>query len=82
MSRRRYGTRHKPVAQGLRQTPGEWSKVCTYAARYTARNAAHRIRQGVLPDYLPAGSFEADVRWDEDGEPTVFARFVGQEVAA
>lgn len=73
---------HGPIAEGLRALPGQWGEVGPYPARYSAQSTAQAIRKGELPAYQPSGSFDAEVRSGAEGEPTVWARFVGAEVAA
>ncbi|WP_236241123.1 hypothetical protein [Streptomyces sp. CC228A] len=64
------------AARMLRQ-PGEWVRVHSYRASYTADSTAHRIRTGdlILP-YQPAGAFEARVLLSDD-ECVVYGRYVG-----
>jgi hypothetical protein len=69
---------HGAMADTLRETPGVWRSVHTYRSKFSADGIAHGIRSG-LRFYGPAGSFEARVEYDPDGEPVVVARYVGAD---
>jgi hypothetical protein len=74
---------HAPVAEGLRALPGQWGLVDNYVWRSAASGTARHIESGHLTAYLPAGAFEAEVRYDADGDAHVYARYIGtEEVAA
>ncbi|MFI6443789.1 hypothetical protein [Kitasatospora sp. NPDC050543] len=75
---RRHKILHAPIAEGLRALPGEWGLVDNYVWRSAARGTAHHIQTGALRAYQPAGSFEAEVRHDADGDALVYARYVGR----
>jgi hypothetical protein len=82
VSRRAHLT-HGPIVEGLRAQPGQWGRVGNYWWRESAKHAVRMIRLGKLPSYEPAGAFEAEIRIGHDGDPIVWARYVGtQEVAA
>jgi hypothetical protein len=69
-------TRHQPIADGLRALPYQWGQVSDYPALYTALTVARNIRTGRYPAY-PAGDFEAEIRTGDEGEPIVYARYIG-----
>lgn len=80
---RRVLIRHQPIAEGLRALPGQWGEVANYRGNVAAKSAVYGIHTGSLPSYQPAGEFEAEVRYDAEGDAHVWARYVGaQEVAA
>lgn len=68
---------HRPIATQARTQPGEWVYVGTYSGRPSAMVTANHIRTGRLVSYLPAGTYEAEVRGDERPEPEVWVRWVG-----
>ncbi|MBA2951458.1 hypothetical protein [Streptomyces himalayensis] len=70
--------RHAEIAAQLKERPGEWAKVLTFASSETARSMAYSIRYAArLAAYRPAGAFEAVSR-KVDGETCVYARYVGE----
>jgi hypothetical protein len=70
-------TNHAQTAAKLRSIPGEWHRIGTYRASYSAASIAHSVRTGYRsPSYLPAGSFEARTEVVEDGT-SVWAQYVG-----
>jgi hypothetical protein len=69
---RRYG----PMARRLRQRPGAWAVIRNCPSAAVARNRTSAIRRGVIPAFLPAGSFEA-VHREVGGKWLVYARFIG-----
>ncbi|MFD5564469.1 hypothetical protein [Kitasatospora griseola] len=69
--------RHQPIAEGLRAVPGQWAEVGNYRWHTAAKSAIHCIHNGSLPSYQPAGSFEAEARFDADGDAHAWARYVG-----
>ncbi|MFE2911296.1 hypothetical protein [Kitasatospora indigofera] len=82
MSRRAH-LDHRPIAEGLRALPGQWGRVGNYWWMESGKHAVRSIRLGTTPSYQPAGSFEAEIRIGADGDPIVWARYIGiQEVAA
>lgn len=82
MNRRR-PINHRPIAEGLRALPGQWGLVDNYVWRSAASGTAQHITVGRLIAYQPAGSFEAEVRYDTEGDALVYARYIGTtEVAA
>jgi hypothetical protein len=74
---RRPHVRHKPIADRLRASPYTWACVGNYRWRGSAKDAVHNITTGRLAAYQPAGQFEAEIRFDGEGDPIVYARFVG-----
>ena len=68
---------HRPIAAQARTHPGEWVYVGTYSGRASAMVTANHIRTGRLVSYLPAGTYEAEVRGDERPEPEVWVMYVG-----
>lgn len=76
MSRRPY-IRHRPIAEGLRELPGQWGEVGNYQWLAAAKAAVHGIRTGSLPAYQPAGTYESEIRLDDEGDAHVHARFIG-----
>jgi len=80
---RRPNIRHQPIADGLRALPNQWGEVGNCEWLGSAKSAAHCIRIGALPAYQPAGSLEAEIRADDEGDAHVYARYIGfTEVAA
>jgi hypothetical protein len=74
---------HRPIAEGLRALPGQWGRVGNYWWQESAKHAVRAIRVGAMPSYQPAGAFDAEIRIGSDGDPIVYARYVGTvEVAA
>lgn len=69
-------TKYAPIAQQLRRSPGRWALIRTCHNMATARCLASALRRGQMPAFRPLGSFEALHRM-VDGEPRVYARFVG-----
>lgn len=75
-----YGTpkgHHTDAARELRERPGEWAVIGTYAHSGSASAVALQVRKGAIPAYEPAGTFEAKAR-TVDREARVYARFVGE----
>ncbi|GAA2838153.1 hypothetical protein RMN57_12985 [Kitasatospora sp. CM 4170] len=82
MSRRKH-LDHRPIVAGLRALPGQWGRVGNYWWAESAKHAVRDIQLGRTPSYQPAGAFEAEIRIGADGDPIVYARYVGNgEVAA
>ena len=80
---RRQRLDHRPIAEGLRALPGQWGRVGNYWWMESAKHALRMIRLGTTPSYQPAGTFEAEIRIGADGDPIVYARYVGAgQVAA
>ena len=68
---------HVTIAKLLKDRPGEWALTFTNEGSATA----HKIRNGLLPAYRPAGSFEATSR--ELDQKTgraerIYVRYVGE----
>jgi len=68
---------HSNIAAELKNRPGNWALVGTYAAASVSSSMAYQIRTGRLPTYLPTGSFEAKAR-TVGREHRVYARYVGE----
>jgi hypothetical protein len=67
------GRRHRPIAEALKNKPGEWAMIGTYPNARSSGQIAYAIRQASLVAYRPAGAFEAVGRRGQ-----VFARYVGE----
>lgn len=65
------------IARECRANPSQWLPVGTYRSKSSARSTASHIRNGAIATYLPAGSFDAEVRRTEAGEPIVYACYIG-----
>jgi len=74
---RRPHIKHQPIAEGLRERPGEWGRVGNYWWQTSAKYALRMIEDGKTSAYQPAGSFEAEIHIGHDGDPIVWARYVG-----
>lgn len=72
---------HFTAAATLRQAPGTWLPVHSYRSTISANSVASDIRTGRFDAYGAAGLFETRVDY-VDGEPTVFARYVGDGTEA
>ena len=71
----RGGFQHRnPIADALRQSPGEWALISEGAR--TANQAAY-IKAG-KGRFAPRGSFEATSRRREDSRFNIYARYVGE----
>jgi hypothetical protein len=66
---------HRAHAARLREHPGQWAAIGTYATRASATSFASMARRG-YGAYVPRRAFEAEVR-TVDGEHLVYARYVG-----
>lgn len=75
---------HQATAETLRSQPGVWQPVADYRNRGTADRMVRAIRDGLpvgrgsIP-YLPAGAFEAQLEFVEDGT-RIHARYISEEV--
>lgn len=70
-------TLHQQAAADLREDPGTWQPVTTYANRRTAQVAASRIRRGRMTPYRPSGAYEATAV-TEGRTHRVDVRYVGR----
>lgn len=61
----------QPIADGLRQHPGEWRRITGHPA---ATVATTNITRGVLAPFRPAGTFEA-----RRTEGNLLIRYLGTE---
>jgi hypothetical protein len=68
---------HQPIAAKLRASPNSWAKVDNYRWMESAKSIVYCITRGRLTAYQPVGQFEAEIRIGSDGDPIVYARFVG-----
>jgi len=66
----------RAAAQALREHPGQWARVRTFAGSAGSRKYAYAIKHGVPAAWRPAGAFDATAR-AVDGEFRVYARYVG-----
>jgi len=64
----------RAIAQALIEREGEWAKI---AEGSKDSSLVSRIKQGKHAAWEPAGAFEATSRRSDDGEITVWARYVG-----
>jgi hypothetical protein len=64
----------RAIADALRARPNTWAKIAE-GSRDSA--LVSKIKKGTHPAFAPEGSYEATSRRDEDGDITVWARFVG-----
>lgn len=70
---------YKAEAELLRTRPGEYAVIQEFdgkSSRSAAYRLAKRVKEGTLPAFAPAGSFEAVSRATGRSQ-AVFARFVG-----
>lgn len=70
--------KHAPIAAALREKPGQWARVASYATLRHTSHVAYLMRSGRLKAYMPAGTFEAMGR-TVDGVHAVYARYVGED---
>lgn len=70
------GRRHAPIAEELKNRPGEWRRLDGYLSSRSSGSMAHTIRKGLLPAYEPAGAFEAVSRF-AGSDYFVYVRYVG-----
>lgn len=75
------GRNHREIALALRENPGEWADIGAYGTWSSAYCAASFIRRAQYKAYTPARSYQATVAFVE-GQPHVFARFMGEVDAA
>lgn len=68
----------RAIAEALRARPNKWAKIAE-GSRDSA--LVSKIKKGTHSAFAPEGSFEATSRRDEDGDITVWARFVGIDEA-
>jgi len=78
---RRSSLPHQAIADGLRALPGQWGEVGNYHWLKPARGAAYQITVGRMAAYRPAGDFESEIRFDDEGDPHVYARYIGAQGA-
>lgn len=75
-----YSSRYEPVADELRERPGEWGVVHEGPVPASGKGSANalstHIRMGALRPFAPAGDFDAVARV-KDGVRTVYARYLG-----
>lgn len=76
---------HNEVVAQAKAAPGEWVRVGTYRASYTAKSIACQIRAGGGPHlslaYAPAGAFEARTQ-DREFDTEVHIRFRTEAAAS
>lgn len=66
-----------PLADELRERPGEWALVFVGASGKASAMATH-ISRGQLVAFTPTGDFEACTR-QRDGVARTYARYVGDD---
>lgn len=72
------GSQWDDVLARLREHPGQWARIATYAQQGNAARLAYRIRRGEIASARPTGSFESTSRGRGDGDAfAVYARYVG-----
>jgi len=70
-------SKFQPIADALRERPGEWALIVENKPSGTCGGLAHRIKNGVGP-FAPAKSFEAKAIGSAVGSYSkVYARYVG-----
>jgi hypothetical protein len=69
------------LAEALRELPGEFILLGKLGTGGSARTMAWQIRHGHpnLPEFAPAGSYEAEARTLLDGEHRVYVKYVGKQ---
>ncbi|MFJ2719436.1 helix-turn-helix transcriptional regulator [Streptomyces sp. NPDC087437] len=67
---------YRDRAEELRQHPGQWGNVATYATSKSASQSAYRLRSGHFSAFRPQGDWEAKP-YREDGVHGIRARYVG-----
>lgn len=70
-------SRREGIAGALRANPGVWAELQTYDIANSAYTTASLIKSGRSAWSRPAGSFEAVARKTDEGEYTVFIRYIG-----
>ncbi len=65
------------VAAALKKKPQRWAIVAVCPTAVLAASTAQNIRKGTVAAMRPVGAFEAVSR-TVDGEPRVYARYVGE----
>ena len=72
-------SKYQPIADALREHPGEWALILTGNPPGTCASLANRIRTGARP-FAPAGAFDAKVIGPASGAASkVYARYLGEE---
>jgi hypothetical protein len=64
----------RAIASALQARPNAWAKIAE-GSRDSA--LVSKIKKGTHPAFAPEGAYEATSRRDEEGDITVWARFVG-----
>ncbi|MFJ8348913.1 LuxR C-terminal-related transcriptional regulator [Streptomyces sp. NPDC094153] len=70
---------YRDRAEELRQHPGRWGTVATYATAKSAVQSAYRLRSGAFTAFRPKGAWQAK-SYREDGVHGVRARYIGTTV--
>lgn len=71
------GRQHRPIADALKAKPMEWAVLDGYDSPRSASSLAYTVRNGLLPAYAPAKSFEAVARTLGKGQYVVYLRYLG-----
>lgn len=75
----RRNVKHAQVAARLRARPGVEMPVGVYVDATSARVMARNVRDGGLPAYQPAGTFEARIAPSPNRDGCVLhARYIGE----
>lgn len=71
----------RPIAEALRQRPGEWARVAEVSSQSSATSTATNIKRGRYAG-LAAGEYESRSVTRKGGPHYVYARYVGKSVRA
>lgn len=69
---------YEKVTAELRAHPGEWGIVGEFDVRMKAASLAHRISNGTVVAFRPAGSYKAVARQVGEQHLT-YARYIGED---
>lgn len=72
----------QPVAEALRERPGEWALIAEGLKSGSAGAMSNAIKVGRFSCWRPAGTFESRTSARGDGLTDLYARYVGGDSCA